>query len=56
MARKLRYLKEQMGKAGIVPSSLPQAPPKLDLDDLEVCCCAKFKSIGEQFIFSFQCI
>ncbi|XP_078152213.1 V-type proton ATPase subunit a3-like isoform X2 [Carex rostrata] len=36
MARKLRYLKEQMGKAGIVPSSLPQAPPKLDLDDLEI--------------------
>jgi V-type H+-transporting ATPase subunit a len=25
-----------MGKAGIVPSSLPQAPPKLDLDDLEI--------------------
>ncbi|KAJ4807196.1 V-type proton ATPase subunit a [Rhynchospora pubera] len=36
MARKLRYLKEQMVKAGIAPSSLPQAPPKLDLDDLEI--------------------
>lgn len=36
MARKLRYLREQMVKAGIVSSSLPQAPPKLDLDDLEI--------------------
>jgi hypothetical protein len=36
MARKLRYLKGQMVKAGIVPS-LSQAPPKFDLDDLEVC-------------------
>ncbi|KAJ3682630.1 hypothetical protein LUZ60_015203 [Juncus effusus] len=36
MARKLRYFREQMTKAGITPSALPQIPPKIDLDDLEI--------------------
>lgn len=36
MARKLRYLKEQMTKAGVVPSPLPETPSKIDLDNLEI--------------------
>lgn len=37
MARKLRLFKEQMTKAGIVPSAMPATQTQVDFDDLEVC-------------------
>lgn len=36
MARKLRFFKEQMTKAGVLPSPMPVAPAHVDFDDLEV--------------------
>lgn len=37
MARKLRFLKEQMTKAGITPSTRTTMCPNINLDELEVC-------------------
>jgi hypothetical protein len=37
MARKLRFFKEQMVKAGITPLTKPGAQTEIDVDDLEVC-------------------
>ncbi|XP_068646108.1 V-type proton ATPase subunit a3-like [Aristolochia californica] len=36
MARKLRFFKEQMTKAGLSPSANPTSRPDIDLDDLEI--------------------
>ncbi|XP_072954101.1 V-type proton ATPase subunit a3-like [Typha angustifolia] len=36
MARKLRFFREQMTKAGISPSPMPTTPAHIDLDDLEI--------------------
>ncbi|ERM96201.1 hypothetical protein AMTRI_Chr09g14680 [Amborella trichopoda] len=36
MARKLRFFKEQMSKAGISPSTRSASSPDIDLDDLEI--------------------
>ncbi|KAL9354363.1 hypothetical protein Peur_052333 [Populus x canadensis] len=36
MARKLRFFKEQMEKAGVTPSTKPMTQTKIDVDDLEV--------------------
>ena len=36
MARKLRFFKEQMLKAGFSPSTKPEARSDIDVDDLEV--------------------
>nr|CAD1843569.1 unnamed protein product [Ananas comosus var. bracteatus] len=36
MARKLRLFKEQMTKAGIVPSAMPVTQTQVDFDDLEI--------------------
>ncbi|KAG9441792.1 hypothetical protein H6P81_017646 [Aristolochia fimbriata] len=36
MARKLRFFKEQMNKAGLSPSAKPTSRPDIDLDDLEI--------------------
>ncbi|XP_052194198.1 V-type proton ATPase subunit a3 [Diospyros lotus] len=36
MARKLRYVREEMSKAGLSSSAKPAARPDIDLDDLEV--------------------
>ena len=36
MARKLRFFKEQMTKAGVLPSLMLVAPTHVDFDDLEV--------------------
>lgn len=37
MARKLRFLKEQMMKAGLTPSTRTTTCPNINLDELEVC-------------------
>jgi hypothetical protein len=37
MARKLRFFKEQMEKAGVTPSTKPMTQTEIDVDDLEVC-------------------
>ena len=37
MARKLRFFKEQMSKAGIEISPMQSTETPLDFDDLEVC-------------------
>lgn len=37
MARKLRFFKEQMEKAGVSPSSKPLTQTDIDMDGLEVC-------------------
>lgn len=36
MARKLRFFKEQMTKAGVVPSTRPMSRADIVMDDLEV--------------------
>ncbi|KAL5975042.1 V-type proton ATPase subunit a3 [Asimina triloba] len=36
MARKIRFFKEQMAKAGVSPSSRPPTGTDIDLDDLEI--------------------
>ncbi|PNT41522.1 hypothetical protein POPTR_004G160400v4 [Populus trichocarpa] len=36
MARKLRFFKEQMEKAGVTPSTKPMTQTEIDVDDLEV--------------------
>lgn len=36
MARKLRYFREQMTKAGFIPSTNLMAQVNIDFDDLEV--------------------
>jgi V-type H+-transporting ATPase subunit a len=36
MARKLRYFKEQMLKAGLQPKAKPLGKPDIDIDDLEI--------------------
>lgn len=36
MSRKLRFLREQISKAGVVPIPLPTMRPEIELEDLEV--------------------
>lgn len=36
MARKLRYFKDQMSKAGLTPAAITDAQTDTNLDDLEV--------------------
>lgn len=36
MSRKLRFLKDQINKTGLLSSALPNLQPDIDLKDLEV--------------------
>lgn len=37
MSRKLRFIKDQIHKAGLVPPPIPAPEPDIELEELEVC-------------------